>query len=248
MNMLSRFNRWHPKIALRYLPIIDEIRRLTSQEVFLRAKRVSYKILEVGSGSLGITPYLNQEVTGVDVDFSGPSSDLLKRVKGDATSLPFRNGSFDFVVAVDVLEHLPPKKRKKAISETLRVSKQAVFIGVPCGEKSEEQDLLLDKHYKDIFDKSYRFLSEQVKFGLPREQEIVTMIKESAKTLKKDNIKLVIRGNLNISVRQFLMWGWMTKNPLVDIIFRKVFLLFIPILRQCNWEPTYRKLFFVYLK
>lgn len=244
---ISRFWRWHPKIALRYLPIVEEIHRLTSQEVILRGKRTSYKTLEIGSGSLGIAPYLGREVTGVDIDFTGPESSLLRKVKGEATNLPFEDKSFDFVVAVDVLEHLPPEKRKEAIFEAFRVAKHAVFIGVPCGKKAEEQDRILNQEYKKIFDQRFPYLEEQVRYGLPKEEDIVKVIQEASAKLKQKIIDIKVSGNLNLTVRRFLMWGWMTKNPLVDIIFRKVFLLFIPILRLCNWEPTYRKLFFIRL-
>lgn len=234
----SRFWRWHPKIALRYLPIVDEINSLRSGD---------YTVLEIGSGSLGIAPYLNHQVTGIDVDFSGPSFPLLKPIKGDAKKLPFKNNSFDFIVCVDVLEHINPIEREKVIAETFRVAKRAVFIGVPCGKVAEQQDEALHKEYKKRFSKDYSFLKEQIDYGLPDKTSMIELINNAAKKLNR-SIRLTTYGNLNISVRKFLMYGWMTKNIVVDILFRKVFLLLIPILRLCNWEPTYRTFFFVYFK
>ena len=57
------FNRWHPQLALRYLPIVRYIKN---------SGLVNPSILEVGSGSLGIGPYLKKEFTGADIEFSGP--------------------------------------------------------------------------------------------------------------------------------------------------------------------------------
>src|SRR5437868_4730302 len=83
--------RWHPKIALRYLPIVAEIQKTGFKNP---------SVLEIGSGSLGIAPYLKQEITGVDIDFSGPQFPLVKQVKASAVKLPFKDNSFDFVVCI----------------------------------------------------------------------------------------------------------------------------------------------------
>src|SRR3989338_3540877 len=105
--------RWHPKIALRYLPVVDEIEK---------KKMSNPTILEIGSGSLGIAPYIKQEVTGLDLDFTGPSIRYLKKKKGSALVVPFVDMSFDFVIMMDVLEHIAPKDRQRAVVEGFRVA------------------------------------------------------------------------------------------------------------------------------
>lgn len=240
MNILSkffkRFSRWHPKIALRYLPIVEEINRIDEHG----------SILEVGSGSLGIAPYIGREVTGIDRDFSGPEYSELKQVRGDAAKLPFVNDAYDFVVNVDVLEHIVPEKRQQVILESMRVAKRALFIAVPVGTKAEDQDKILAKKYQDIYKKPFVFLTEHLTYGLPKENEMITMIKDASQKLDK-KVRILTYGNLNLTVRYFLMWGWMTRYFLIDLLFRKIFLLFIPLLRRCNWQPTYRQLFFIYI-
>src|ERR1700730_17532650 len=47
-------------------------------------------------------------------------------VDGDVTNLSFQDGSFDCVLALGVMHHLPNPKR--AISEMIRVSRKAIFI------------------------------------------------------------------------------------------------------------------------
>ena len=115
------FDRWHPQLALRYLPIVSWVKK---------QGLINSKIIEVGSGSLGIGPYLNQTFTGVDIDFSGPRWPKMKQVKGKAEKLPFPDKAFDVAISVDVLEHLPPQNRAPAVSELFRVATKAVIIAV----------------------------------------------------------------------------------------------------------------------
>ena len=231
------FYRWHPEVSLRYLPFVDEIKKL--------GKNTS--ILEIGSGGMGIAPYLKRKITGVDIEFDYPIHPLVEMVKASAVQLPFDSSSFDVVLSVDMLEHLGRDDRRKAIFEMLRVAKKKLLIGTPCGKAAFEQDKELNKYYRKCFSKNFTFLREQLNFGLPEKEEIRDTIQKTARNLKK-KISLTIKGNENLTIRWILMRGWVTKNILVDIFFRKIFLLVIPILRLINNEPTYRKLFFVTLK
>jgi hypothetical protein len=196
-------------------------------------------------------------VTGVDKEFEPPFHPMLKRVRGDATRLAFPNNSFDVVISMDMLEHLPKNKRQAAMTEMLRVGKNLIVIGVPCGQEAERHDkriwMRLPRPAKSGLppeadrrndDKSFKFLEEQVEYGLPEEIDILHYIKAAATELKKQ-IKIEIKGNMNLRLRSFLMWGWMSKNILVNILFRKVFLLLIPVFRILDKPPYYRKIFFV---
>lgn len=227
--------RWHPKIALRYLPIVAEIRR---------SKIKNPKILEIGSGSIGIAPYYKRKVTGLDLEFPLPHFDMLKQVKGNALHMPFPDKSFDFVLSVDMLEHVAAKDREKAVYEAVRVTKGELIIAVPCGKRSQAHDKELSKRYEETMGKKFDFLKEHIQLGLPTKKEIKDLITLGAKKNKRIYI-LQTKGLLNLSVRNFLMHGWMTESIFFDVIFRKLFLIFIPILRLCNFEPTYRRMFFV---
>jgi hypothetical protein len=57
-----------------------------------------------------------------------PLSAAAAAVQGDATALPFPDGSFDRVVAAEVLEHLPEDER--AIAELTRVLKPGGLLAV----------------------------------------------------------------------------------------------------------------------
>ena len=240
--------RWHPQIAMRYLPAVEYIKRCQKRPGLSGKGQalsiLALSILEVGSGGLGIAPYLKMPVTGVDKEFEPPFHPLLKRVVGDATELTFPNNSFDAVISVDMLEHLPKNKREIAVLEMLRVAKRLVVIGVPCGKISMEHDLKIRDDYLRHRSAGYKFADEQIKLGLPDEIDILHYIKSAVRQLNK-KVEITVKGNFNLKLREFLMRGWMSKNVLVNILFRKVFLLLIPVFRLLDKEPYYRKMFFV---
>lgn len=236
--MIKYLWRWHPKVALRYLPIIQKIKR---EDLYKQP------ILEIGSGSLGIAPYLGKKVTGVDIDFSGPQIDLLTKVRGSAVKLPITNQSFKTVLMVDVLEHLPMKLRLRAIAESIRVTKDLLIIATPCGNHAYEEDLYLSKYYEKVHGEQFPFYKEHIKYGLPTLQFMNATIRKVAEKSKR-KITIEVEGNINLTLHRFLMKGWMTRNFIIDVIFRKLFLLFIPVMRELNYEPTYRKIFYIRFK
>lgn len=83
-------------------------------------------ILEVGGGQGGLTRllYPRARITNLDFDPRYGRSPVNRRqgvgfVCGDATALPFPDGSFDAVTMFDLLEHVPDHRR--AAAEALRV-------------------------------------------------------------------------------------------------------------------------------
>ena len=166
----------HPETATRYFPVVAQIKK---------ANLKNPRILEVGSGSLGVVPYLKKEIDGLDINFSGPQSPLLNKIKGKATDLPFRKNSYDVVISVDLLEHLSKDEREKAVFEMIRVAKNLAIIVVPTGELSQKQDRQLDKYYQKVFGTRNQFLKEHVQNGLPKTEEILVFIDRSLRGLKK---------------------------------------------------------------
>lgn len=231
---MSYFSRWHPQVSLRYLLIVNELNKIKGP----------VDLLEVGSGSLGIAPYLKKEIVGVDDDFSGPTIKYLRPIKTDALVLPFKNNSFDYIVSVDVLEHIAPQNRPKFLAELLRVARKKIFLAVPCGVLAMEQDRQLSEQYKQKFKQVFPFFKDHLDYGLPEENEVVDLWNKAAEKISK-KIKIKKQPNLNLGIRRFLMRGWMSKNIFINILFRKVFLVFTPFWRWFNQPPTYRMIFFV---
>ncbi len=55
----------------------------------------------------------------------------LRAVVGDATAVPLAGGSADTVLAVHLLEHLPPPLAPVVLAEMLRVARRRVVVAVP---------------------------------------------------------------------------------------------------------------------
>lgn len=229
------FKFQHPETALRYKPIIAILKKKNLTDA---------KILEVGSGSTGITPYLKKTIDGVDVDFSGPQTPLLRQFKGSSLDLPFRKNSHDVVICVDTLEHIAKNNRQKAMEELLRVAKKMAIIVVPIGKLSEAQDKDLDRYYQKVFGKRNDFLGEHVKNGLPQTDEILVILDQVSRKLAKKT-KISSYPILNLKVREILMKTWISKNPFIYYLYLKGYLLLVPMLSLANWGNCYRRLFVV---
>jgi len=92
---------------LRYRPIVRKLEKL-------KRENNNLKVLEIGSGSKGITRFYKHPVIGMDAEFQiYNKNNYLTEVVGDVTKeFAFKDGEFDVVVSVDMIEHIPKKKRK----------------------------------------------------------------------------------------------------------------------------------------
>lgn len=225
----------HPEAALRYLPVVK----------FLKQSNLAQsKILEIGPGSTGVVPYLKRKIDGIDIDFSGPQTDLLHKIKGSVVKLPVRKNSYDVVISVDVLEHLKKEQREEAVCEILRVAKKLAIIIVPVGELSEKQDQNLYNIWRKNFSAKNQFLEEHVTFGLPKTDEVLVQFDRSLKKLKKE-AKITSQPLLNIKVRYLLMRTWVSKNRFFYYLYLKGYLLLVPILKFANFGNCYRRFFVI---
>jgi ubiquinone/menaquinone biosynthesis C-methylase UbiE len=94
-------------------------------------------LLAVGCGSgveaAILAQQLSVEVVGIDIEdnFNEEASKYANLQKGDATSIQFRDESFDFVYSYHSLEHI--KNPRKALREMSRVLKKSggYWIGTP---------------------------------------------------------------------------------------------------------------------
>jgi SAM-dependent methyltransferase len=102
----------------------------------------SKRILWVGCSTGKGVKYLNDrniDCIGVDInDYAILMSRIAsKLLKADILDLPFKDGEFDCVICIDLLEHLTEKQMAKALSELKRVSSDKIIVGVtPKGRKA----------------------------------------------------------------------------------------------------------------
>lgn len=196
-------------------------------------------VVEVGSGGLGIGPYLKQPFIGLDLSFDPPVTPYLIPVKASGVKLPLKTQSADVVINSDMLEHLPASLRQAAVIELFRVTKKCLIIGVPTGQAAYELDCELDQEYRAIHQAPHPFLVEHVANGLPEMGELKHLLQTAAVTLHRQ-VTITYMPNQNLSLRRFLLKGWVSQNLLVNIFFRKILLLGIPLMRFMNQPPVYR--------
>jgi len=74
--------------------------------------------------------------TVVSSDLSRPAlaSGPPRPVLASSATLPFRDGSFDGVMCLEVLEHLPTGAFEQTVSELARITRRTLLIGVPHAE------------------------------------------------------------------------------------------------------------------
>ena len=155
---------------VRYEPTLALIRELGGGSV-----------LEVGSANAGVRLYgltdPEWRVTVLDRSFDNygwagtppPGDD---RVEGDARAMPFADGSFDVVVALDLLEHVRPADRAQVLSELARVAAKRVIVGCPAGAAAMEADRRLPALYRFFGHPTPGWLQEHFDNGFPEAREV----------------------------------------------------------------------------
>ncbi len=102
------------------------------------------KVLDVGGHPGFIADFLPDDDTFIldTLPFEGPNY-----VQGDGARLPFENDSFDLVISIDALEHIPPDRRAGFLEEQLRTSRDYVLLAAPF----EDEDISLAEQIVNEF-------------------------------------------------------------------------------------------------
>jgi glycosyltransferase involved in cell wall biosynthesis len=140
------------------------------------------RVLEVGANVLNLLPrFLDParvQITRCDVERYSEEPDFVAIERGKP--LPFGDDSFDAVAALEVLEHIPPEGRRFFIDECLRVARRGLVLtcpnGVPHVVDAEKRaaEAYLFRHGRP-----HPFLGEHQEHGLPREEEVLSLLQES---------------------------------------------------------------------
>ncbi len=120
---------------------------------------------------------------------------------GNALSLPFPDASFEMVVSLDVLEHIPPQFRRQFLGELDRVSSEWILLAAPFS--SPEVDKAESALVSEL---GLRFLNEHSELGLPEESLVTDFFKSG----KGRNILRFENGNL---------LHWFRMLPLTQMVF-----------------------------
>lgn len=125
----------------------------------IAAARAGYRPTGIDRGKKAIrTAQRVAEQLGIEAEY----------VLGDVRELPFPDRSFDAVVALDLLEHVPPADRPRALSELRRVTRRRLVVGCPTGEPALEADRRLAERLRRTPD----WLVEHLENGFPAREEL----------------------------------------------------------------------------
>ena len=153
---------------LRWQP--DQWRRMVL--VAARVPESARRVLDVGGRGHQMATLLRPAaVTSVNVE---PPADL---VVAAGEALPYPDATFDVVLSTDVLEHMPAGDRAAHLTELCRVARRRVVLCWPLGSPEKDRaELRLQARLRDELGLTLPFLEEHIRFGLPREDEVGSMI------------------------------------------------------------------------
>ena len=204
------------------------------------------RILEVGSGSGGAAEWTDAEIVGVDPAFERTSErkrpNLIERA-GSATAIPMPDASFDAVLCLDMLEHVPAGDRPRAIRELTRVLAPGgrLLLTFPSGRAAEELDRWLAAEYAARHGKPHPWAAEHLELGLPDANEIAELARlTGARVQVKPNVWAPAWRFLHgtYTVGRGLPFTWpLFHDPLVTLVYQ--------VLARLNRAPAYRAIVIV---
>jgi hypothetical protein len=155
-----------------------------------------------------------------------------------AAQLPFPAGSFEAVIASDVLEHIPPDHRQEIIHEALRVARKVAIFAFPCGSLAYELDRRFFEDFRARGHPPLDWLEEHMQFPFPEPGLFDHFGKEwFVKSFGNENLRfhswLIQRERSRFWLRVFAA------------LLRWAPLLLEQALRLADREPCYRRIFVV---
>ncbi|MED4359345.1 glycosyltransferase [Geobacillus stearothermophilus] len=153
----------------------------------IREENQSFTILEVGANEhRNLEHFLpKDQVTYLDIEVPEHLKHMTNYIEADATNMPLDDNAFDFVIALDVFEHIPPDKRNQFLFEINRVAKEGFLIAAPFNtEGVEETEIRVNEYYKALYGEGFRWLEEHRQYTLPN-------LEETEDILRKENIEYV---------------------------------------------------------
>jgi Methyltransferase domain len=188
---------------LRYQPVVRQVEATPGRT-----------LLEVGSGSRGIARYVSArwELTACDIDFADYAAPIVgpagraNRVEASVLQLPFADGSFDVVVALDLLEHLDSAARPQALMQLRRVTKRCLIVGCPTGAAALRSDERLARFYRRISRPVPVWLEEHLCNGFPDVATLTKHLSDGGELLVARNEGLIAHALISRAEALPILW------------------------------------------
>ncbi|MBE2940084.1 glycosyltransferase [Anoxybacillus flavithermus] len=146
-------------------------------------EKEKYCILEVGANEhRNLEHFLpNDQITYLDIEVPKHLKDESNYIQADATDMPLKDKTFDFVIALDVFEHISNTKREKFITEIKRVAREGFIIAAPFNtEGVEEAEIRLNEYHKALYGENFRWLEEHRQNSLPQFNDTLKILRENS--------------------------------------------------------------------
>jgi SAM-dependent methyltransferase len=233
----ERDGRGYPDWALRYLPVVRELRRRNA---------LAGRILEIGANANGLARFAAVRVIAADLcpahlrearDCPG-----LRPCAADISRLPFPPGTFDCVVCVDTFEHLPEALRAAAATEILRVlaPRGTAVVAFPTGAAAQAAEERVRADYaRHSGGARLRWLEEHVAEGLPDARAVAACFQSGGASVR-------VAKNANLRVWAWtwrvLMCGWPGRgNAAAQVLLR----VLTPLLARVHVGACYRAVLWI---
>lgn len=136
----------------------------------------------------------------------------------DGQNIPFGDNSFEYVISVDILEHVPNENRLQLLNEIVRVASKKAIIVTPFRVKSEETN---EKYILDICERYGVIpppsLVEHELIGLPFLSEIDEYV-----SALRGRYKFATNKKDYWSLQTAMLWNTIALNGDSEVINRKV--------------------------
>jgi hypothetical protein len=140
-----------------------------------------------------------------------PQENVEDFVAADACALPFVEQSYDAVVSLDVLEHIPPGLRTHAVAEMARVCVRMVVIGCPLDRPwVHEAEAAAHAVWRRYFDSAYPWLEEHEEHGLVDASQVKA-------TLQAAGLQVIRFGQGDVGLWATLMGAHFVKEAVPEL-------------------------------
>ncbi|NPV10170.1 MAG: class I SAM-dependent methyltransferase [Ignavibacteria bacterium] len=183
-----------PLNLFQFLYSFDSYHRAYVIRKILKELEGNYRmsILDVGGGWGNLERSLKRS----DIAIYDPNEQFLEIarkfsetvIKGYGENINIESNSYDIVISVHTLEHIPKSNRLNFISEMTRVSKNYIILFNPFGSHAEKLCIDLIRYCDKKSIKVSDFTLEHIKYGLPKVDEILNIV-NSIKGLEIVNLK-----------------------------------------------------------
>lgn len=159
---------WRIDVWFRHSHVGREIDRLA-------AGRSRVTILDVGGAGASLSRILDPHrfhITCVDLRPLKDAGSPAAYVAGDGRALPFRDGSFDLVVSIDSLEHVPEDGKWSYLLEMRRTARLGIVLHCPAFScdgrfRGHQLDREFMQRHESLFGQTDPFTREHLERGLP---------------------------------------------------------------------------------